>query len=42
MISRYNSDDAAGKMNFNIFIVFSQVQDWLSCLFSEKKSIEKV
>lgn len=42
MISRYNSDDAAGKMNFNIFTVFPQVQNWLSYLFSEKKGIEKV
>ena len=42
MISCYNSDDAAGKMNFNFFTVFPQVQDWLSCLFSGKKDIEKV
>jgi len=42
MILRYNSDDAAGKMNFNIFTVFPQVQDLLSCLFSEKTDIEKI
>lgn len=42
MISCYNSDDAAGKRNFNIFTVFPQVQDWFSCLFSEQKGIEKV
>lgn len=38
MISRYSSDDAAGKLNLNIFSVFPQVQDWISCLFSEKKN----
>lgn len=41
MISHYSLDDAAGKMDFNIFS-FSQVQDWISCLFSEGKNIEKV
>lgn len=41
MISHYSFDDAAGKMDFNIFS-FSQVQDWISCLFSEGRNIEKV
>lgn len=42
MISLYSSDDAAGKMNFNIFTVFPQVQDWLLVCFQRKRILKEL